>query len=66
MIMKIYRMMQGALVAVAAMICLLPAAQAQTTEEGVVYTGCYQTSSGMLRIIQDPIVGCKPNETMIQ
>ena len=64
--MKTGRMMQGALIAVAATICLLPAAQAQTTEEGVVYTGCYQKSSGMLRIIGDPIVGCKPNETMIQ
>ncbi len=64
--MKTYRMMPGVLIVVAAMICLLPAAQAQTTEEETVYTGCYHKNSGMLRIIGDPIVGCKPNETMIQ
>jgi hypothetical protein len=66
MIMTTYRIIQSALVAGMA-VCLLPVAQAQTTEEEVVfYTGRYQKSSGILRIIQDPIVGCKQNETMIQ
>ena len=62
--MKIYRIMQGALVAVAAMICLLPAAQATIPDADGVYWGCY-TKSGTIRVIDNEVTKCKREETLI-
>lgn len=63
--MATYRIVQSALVAVAAATCLLPGAQAAIPSEDGVYTACFKKSDGRLRIIDGEVTTCDAKEIQI-
>lgn len=59
-----YQITQGALLAVATLICFLPKAQSAIPDANGAYWGCYTKSGGALRVI-DAGASCKSTETKI-